>query len=75
MSQVMRKTVFGISIQVYGSNQPHYLLKSTLNPGLEARKLFSCSTLLNMRFNLLTNVKMPTVLGIVTFISRINDQL
>ena len=35
-------------------------------------KLFSCSTQLNMKFILLINVKMPTVVGILTFISMIN---
>ena len=42
-------------------------------------KRFSCSTLLSMKFILLINVKMPTligiltIVGILTFISRIND--
>ena len=35
-------------------------------------KLYSCSTLLSMKFILLINVKMPTSVGILTFISRIN---
>ena len=33
-------------------------------------KLFSCSTQLSMKFFLLINVKMPTIVGILTFISR-----
>ena len=33
--------------------------------------LFSCSTDLNMKFILLINVKMPTIVGILTFISKI----
>ena len=32
-------------------------------------KTFSCSTQLNMKFFLLINVKMPTVVGILTFMS------
>ena len=40
--------------------------------GLEVIKLFSCSTQLNMEFILLINVKMPTIVGILTFISMIN---
>ena len=40
-------------------------------PGLEVIKLFSCSTQLSTKFNLLINAKMPIV-GILTFISRIN---
>ena len=35
-------------------------------------KLFSCSTQLSTKFILLINVKMPTIVGILTFISRIN---
>ena len=35
-------------------------------------KLFSCSTKLSTTFILLINVKMPTIVGILTFISMIN---
>ena len=35
-------------------------------------KLFSCSTQLSTKFILLINVKMSTVVGILTFISIIN---
>ena len=45
----------------------HYLV-----PGPEVIKLFSCSTQLRMTFILLVNVKMSTIVGILTFISRIN---
>ena len=38
-------------------------------------KLFSCSTELSMKFFLLINVKMPTIVGILTFISRKNSIL
>ena len=41
----------------------------------EVIKLFSCSTQMRSKFILLINVKMPTVVGILTFISRINDWL
>ena len=44
-------------------------------PGSEVIKLFSCSTQQSMKFILLINVKMPTIVGILTFISRINDWL
>ena len=40
--------------------------------GIEVTKLFSCSTQLSMKFILLINFKMPTILGILTFISGIN---
>ena len=44
-------------------------------PGPEVIKLFSCSTQLRLTFILLINVKMPTIVGILTFISRINYRL
>ena len=40
--------------------------------GPEVIKLFSCSTQLSTKFILLINVKMPTIVGILTFISMIN---
>ena len=40
--------------------------------GLEVIKLFSCSTQLSMKFIMLISVKMPTMVGIFTFISMIN---
>ena len=38
-------------------------------PGPVVIKLFSCSTQLNMMFIIVINVKMPTIVGILTFIS------
>ena len=38
----------------------------------EVIKLFSCSTQLSTKFILLINVKMPTIVGILTFISMTN---
>ena len=38
-------------------------------PGPKVIKLFSCSTQLNMKIFLLINVKMPTIVGILTFMS------
>ena len=38
----------------------------------EVIKLFSYSTQLSTKFILLINVKMPTIVGILTFISMIN---
>ena len=37
--------------------------------------MISCSTQLSMKFFLLINVKMPTFVGILTFISRKNSIL
>ena len=38
----------------------------------EVIKLFPCSTQQSTKFILLINVKMPTIVGILTFISMIN---
>ena len=46
-----------------------------LLPGPEVIKLFSCSTQLSIKFFLLINVKMPTIVGILTFMSRKNTIL
>ena len=43
-----------------------------LKSGLKVIKLVSWSTQLSMEFILLINVKMPTIVDILTFISRIN---
>ena len=42
------------------------------SPGTEVIKLFSYSTQLSTKIILLINVKMPTIVGILTFISMIN---
>ena len=41
-------------------------------PGAKVIKNFPCSTQLSTKMILLINVKMPTVVGILTFISMIN---
>ena len=46
-----------------------------LKPGLEVMKLSSCSTQLSMKFFMLINIKMPTVVGILTFMSGKNSIL
>ena len=43
--------------------------------GPEVVKLFSCSTQLSLKIFLLINVKMPTVVGILTFMSGKNSIL
>ena len=40
--------------------------------GPDIIKLFSCSTQLSMKFIMLINVKMPTTVGIKTFISMMD---
>ena len=44
-------------------------------PGSELIKLFSCSTQFSMKFFLLINVKVPTIVGILTFKSGKNNIL
>ena len=44
----------------------------TARPGPEVTKLFSYSTQLSTEFILLINVKMPTIVNILTIISMIN---
>ena len=39
-------------------------------PGPEVIKLFPCSTQLSMKLFLFINVKMPTIVGILTFMDR-----
>ena len=43
-----------------------------LKPSPEVIKHFSCSTQIRMKFIMLINVKMPTMVGILTFMSMIN---
>ena len=42
------------------------------SPGPGVINFFSCSTQLSTKFILLINVKMPSIVGILTFISMIN---
>ena len=48
---------------------------STIRTGPEVIKLFSCSTQLSMKFFLLINVKMPTIFGILVWMSGKNSIL
>ena len=50
-------------------------VETALKPVTEVIKLFPCSAQLRLKFILLVNVKMPTIVGILTFISRINYSL
>ena len=44
-------------------------------PGPEVIKSFPCSVQLSMTFFLLINVKMPIIVGVLTFMSRKNSIL
>ena len=49
----------------------HQFLRYVHIHGPEVKKLFSDSVQLSTKFILLINVKMPTIVGILTFISMI----
>ena len=49
-----------------------YHFKCSYTPGPKVIRLFSCSTRFSMKFIILINVKMPTIVGILIFISMIN---
>ena len=51
------------------------LLVIIFSSDAEVIKLFSCSAQLSMKFFPLINVKMPTVVGILTFMSGKNNIL
>ena len=53
----------------------NYPLFGALRSSPEVINFFSCSTQLSMKFFLLINVKMPTIVGILTFMSRKNSLL
>ena len=63
---VLENICWGISIILFPCIIIH------IQSGPEVIKLFSCSTQLSTKFIPLINVKMPTIVGILTFISRIN---
>ena len=50
-----------------------YSIKCLSKPGPEVIKLFSCSAQMAMEFFRLINAKMPTIVGILTFMSGKND--
>ena len=52
-----------------------FAMSSHHESGPEVIKIISCSTQLSMNIFLLMNVKMPTIVGILTFMSRKNSIL
>ena len=58
-----------------GPSAQHVSAYSIELPGPEVIKLIPCSTQMSMKFFLLINVNMPTVVSILTFISRKNSIL
>ena len=49
----------------------YFLFVCCFHPGPKVIKLFSCSAKRSLKFILLINVKMPKIVGILTFISRV----
>ena len=70
-----RTTSFEHPKHMFNQYKPGVLFaehRQTVQTRPEVIKLFSCSTQLSTKFILLINVKMPTFVGILTFISMIN---
>ena len=65
--KLLGRNVVDIPIKTYGVKQFSYF-----RPCPEVMKKNSCSTQLSSKFILLINVKMPTIVGILTLISMIN---
>ena len=55
--------------------QPSQELMPIMKPGPTVLNFFSCSTQLSTKFVLLINVKMPTIVGILTLIGMIIQQM
>ena len=62
---------FALIANIYDCAFPLHQMRT----GPEVIKPFSCSTQLSMNFFLLINVKMATIVGILTFMSRKNSIL
>ena len=71
-----RKSLFIICVYDLNKYPLHpeirYCPVDCATPGPEVIKLFSNSTQLSMKFILPINVKMPAVVGVLTFINTIN---
>ena len=70
-------TLYPVTGSLFLESDPNLNTKRSYKEGSgpDVIKLLSLSTQLNMKFILLINVKMPTIVGILTFISRINGWL
>ena len=62
LNEQLEKLIFLLNLEKNGdvADRPGFL------------KLFSCSTQLSMRFFLLINIKMPTIVGMLIFMSKQN---
>ena len=69
----MHESIFVIPLLLKRKDiQSYFVEKFLLSTVPKVIKLFSCSTQLSTKFILLINVKIPTIVGILTFISMIN---
>ena len=56
-----------LDYQLEVTELPSYAIPVRIQSRPQVIKLFSCSTQLSMKFFLLINVNMPTIVGILTF--------
>ena len=61
------------TMQQLGVLEKVYRIYPAIRPSPKIIKLCWCSTQLSMKFFLLISVKMPTIVGILTFMSRKNS--
>ena len=71
MLKLMGKGIFRILRSIFFYIMSYLCTLKFLKTWPRGYKTFLCSTRLSMKFILLINVKMPTIVGISTFISRI----
>ena len=72
---LVRQLIIFISAFLFLLKFVNSLTKQINTSGPEVIKLFSCSTQLSMKFSPLVNVKMPTIVGILTCMSGKNSNL
>ena len=77
MKNPVINSVYGHHLDLHGFQKMvwKFKKKSCMHCALirgEVIKLFSCSTQPSTKFFMLINVKMPTIVGILTFMSRID---
>ena len=68
-------TVINIKVKVTVTRCRLLCIGYSIKAWARGYKTFSCSTQLSMKFSLLINVQMPTIVGILTCMSRKNNIL
>ena len=66
-------SIYVANERYFSLNKYKYLDKQIECSGPEVIRLFSCSTQLSIKIFLLINIKIPTIVGILTFMSRKNS--